>query len=111
MRRGVFLDIGGFYDSDTELKTEQLQQDVMAAGTLDGGRYLLPLRYDFPVLYADAEGLQSLGLELDGSWGNLADAALALGSPVFANGAKPDFCQLGSVLTLLPPPWITNMTP
>lgn len=102
MRRGVFLDIGGFYDSDTELKTEQLQQDVMAAGTLDGGRYLLPLRYDFPVLYADAEGLQSLGLELDGSWGNLADAALALGSPVFANGAKPDFCQLGSVLTLLP---------
>lgn len=102
MRRGVFLDISRFYDSDTELKTEQLQQDVMAAGTLDGGRYLLPLRYDFPVLYADAKGLQSLGLEPDGSWGNLADAALALGSPVFANGAKPDFCQLGSVLTLLP---------
>ena len=102
MRRGIFLDISRFYDSDTELKAEQLQPDVMEAGTLDGGRYLLPLRYDFPVLYADAEGLESLGLELDGSWGGLADAALALGSPVFANSAKPDFCQLGSVLTLLP---------
>ena len=102
MCRGIFLDISRFYDSDAELKTEQLQPDVMDAGTLDGGRYLLPLRYDFPVLYADAEGLESLGLELDGSWGTLADAALALGCPVFANGAKPDFCQLGSVLTLLP---------
>ena len=102
MRRGVFLDISGLYDGDADLKTDELQPDVMEAGTLDGGRYLLPLRYDFPVLYADAEGLQSLGLELDGSWGTLADAALALGSPVFANSAKPDFCQLGSAFTLLP---------
>ncbi len=102
MYRGAFMDISRFYDSDTELNTEQLQPDVMEAGTLDGGRYLLPLYYDFPVLYADTEGMQSMGLELDGRWGNLVEAALAQGSPLLASNAKPDFCQLGSAFTLLP---------
>ena len=102
MYRGAFMDISRFYDSDTDLRTEQLQPDVMEAGTLDGGRYLLPLYYDFPVLYADTEGMQSMGLELDGRWGNLVEAALAQGNPLLASNAKPDFCQLGSAFTLLP---------
>lgn len=102
MYRGAFMDISRFYDSDTELNTEELQPDVMEAGVVDGGRYLLPLYYDFPVLYADTEGMQSMGLELDGSWGNLVEAVLAQGSPLLASNAKPDFCQLGSVFTLLP---------
>lgn len=101
MYRGAFMDISRFYDSDAELNTEQLQPDVMEAGTLDGGRYLLPLYYDFPVLYADTEGMQSMGLALDGSWGNLVEAVLAQDSPLLASNAKPDFCQLGSAFTLL----------
>lgn len=105
MYSGVFMDISRFYDSDTGLHTEELQPDVMEAGTLGGGRYLVPLRYDLPVLYVDVEGVQALGLEsefLEGSWKNLADIALKLGNPLFANSAKPDFCKLGGAFTLLP---------
>lgn len=105
MHNGVFMDISRFYDSDATLKTEELQHDVMEAGTLEGGRYLVPLRYDFPVLYVDVEGVKALGLEpemLEGSWENLVKIALSLNSPLFANSAKPDFCKLGGAFTLLP---------
>ena len=53
MYNGVFADISTYYDADTELKTEQLNGDIMAAGKIDDCRYVLPIRYDVPTLFAD----------------------------------------------------------
>ena len=50
MRDGVFADISTYYDADTELDKEGLVTAVMDAGMVDGARYVLPLRYDMPVL-------------------------------------------------------------
>lgn len=55
MRSGLFYDIQEFYEADTALNTAALQQDVMAAGVVDGARYVLPLRYDLPVLLVNME--------------------------------------------------------
>lgn len=106
MGNGVFLDISTYYDRDEALETEQLQQTVMDAGVLDGARCLLPLRYDFPVLFLDTEGVRALGVEpesLTGSGIELMEAALRLGQPLFAGGAEPSFCRLGRGFSLLPP--------
>lgn len=106
MDNGVFLDISTYYDRDEALETEKLQQTVMDAGVLDGARCLLPLRYDFPVLFLDTEGVRSLGVEpesLTGSGVALMEAALRLGQPLFAGGAEPSFCRLGRGFSLLPP--------
>ncbi len=106
MRNGVFLDISGYYDRDAALGKEALQQTVMDAGILDGRRYILPLRYDFPALYVDVEKVRALGIDpsaLDGSAMDLMDTALTLGDPLFASGAEPGFCRTGSGFALLPP--------
>lgn len=106
MRNGVFLDISGYYDRDAALGKESLQQTVMDAGVLDGRRYILPLRYDFPALYVDVETVQALGIDpkaLDGSVIQLMDTALASGDPLFASGAEPGFCRTGGIFSLLPP--------
>lgn len=106
MRNGIFLDISSYYDQDEALEKETLQQTIMEVGTVDGRRYVLPLRYDFPALYVDVEGVQALGLDLaalEGSAMDLMDTTLALGEPLFASGAEPGFCRTGSAFSLLPP--------
>lgn len=105
MGNGVFLDISDYYDRDETLKTEQLQPAVMEAGVLRGERFLLPLRYDFPVLFLEPEGVRALGLEQDcltASAMALMEAALELGQPLFTGGAEPGFCRLGGGFSLLP---------
>lgn len=58
MRNGLFYDLSRFYDRDDTLGKESLNGSVMDAGVVDGKRYVLPLRYDIPVIYAveDATG-------------------------------------------------------
>ena len=63
MHAGLFADLSAYYDADTELHTEALQQTVMEAGVIDGARYVLPLRYEVPVAYLDAEQLAASGLD------------------------------------------------
>lgn len=63
MRNGIFLDIGAYYDADDALDTAALNTAVMDAGVLDGARYILPLRYDIPVLYADMDRLREAGFD------------------------------------------------
>ncbi len=63
MYSGLFADLSPYYDADTELHTEALQQTVMEAGVVDGARYVLPLRYEIPVVYLDAEQLAASGLD------------------------------------------------
>ena len=62
MENGIFRDISDLYDTDADLHTEALLQPVMDAGVLDGKRYILPLRYDIPVIYADEAEMKKAGL-------------------------------------------------
>ena len=63
MRTGLFADLSEYYDADAELETQALQQTVMDAGVLDGARYVLPLRYERAVVYADGAQLAEAGLD------------------------------------------------
>lgn len=65
MRSGLFSDISNYYNADSALDKDGLEDTIMEAGVIDGARYVLPLRYDFPVIYADAELLSSSGLNTD----------------------------------------------
>ena len=80
MRGGVFYDLSQLYDSDLELDKENLQPDIMDAGTVDDARYVLPLEYRQPVIYAFPELLKQYGLDtsdLDQSFIQWAVTALA----------------------------------
>lgn len=57
MDNGMFRDISSLYDQDEALGKEALKTTVMDAGVVDGKRYVLPLRYDIPVIYADMDYL------------------------------------------------------
>ena len=63
MDNGMFADIRAFYDADAELDTQSLRQDIMDAGVVDGKRYLLPMRYNMHVIYADAGQLAANGVD------------------------------------------------
>ena len=60
MYAGLFADISEYYDADD---TEGLLDVVMDAGVVDGGRYVLPLRYDMPVIYTDRALLENSDLD------------------------------------------------
>ena len=55
MRSGVFLDVNQYFSLDPELKPE-----IMEAGVLEGCRYVLPIRYDMPVLYSKSNQWESI---------------------------------------------------
>ncbi len=65
MQNGLFYDISEFYDADTALKTEELQSVIMEAGMLDGARYVLPFRFDIPVMYVEKNRFAQTGLSTD----------------------------------------------
>ena len=65
MYNGLFYDVSALYDADDELDTEGLISGVMDAGVADGARYLLPLRYEYPVVYADKERLAQSGMDVE----------------------------------------------
>ena len=62
MRNGLFYDISEFYDADGWLKKEELEPVIMEAGVLDGARYVLPLRFDIPVMYVEKNRFAETGL-------------------------------------------------
>lgn len=67
MREGTFLDISEYYDGDTGLEKQALQQAVVDAGCVGEQRFLLPLSFDmniFYFLYSNAEE-GSIGLQAD----------------------------------------------
>lgn len=84
MDNGMFRDIGRLYDEDTELDTQSLKTAVMEAGVRDGKRFVLPLRYDIPVIYADVESLAALGMQqsdLEQDADKLMAQVMELGNP------------------------------
>lgn len=86
MYNGIFYDVSALYDADTALDTGGLVQPVMNAGVVNGKRYVLPLRFDMPVVFVDEEGLDpalfSTGI-LD-----VMDAVLASGDGLLAQSIQ-----------------------
>lgn len=82
MHNGVFADISACYDGDDDLGKEDLITAVMDGGILDGARYVLPLRYTYPVLYAHRQAADAAGLDLEAvaaDFNTLLGALLAAG--------------------------------
>ena len=89
MRNGLFYDITGFYDGDDGLDKEGLNQTIMDAGVVDGVRYVLPLRYDMPVIYGQHEVLEAAGVApsvLQEDIHTIMEAVIDSADPVLASG-------------------------
>ena len=91
MYNGHFADISEYYDADESLGKEQLVTEIMNAGVLDGARYILPLRYDYPVIYAATDRLETLNTDLDvlksGIITDIMDLAIDTGNGKLASAA------------------------
>lgn len=91
MRNGLFYDISEYYDADTELKKEELITEVMNAGMFGEARYVLPLRFDMPVLCVDTEALNESELDpaiLEADYNTLMNTVLALGDSTWTAGVE-----------------------
>lgn len=90
MRNGQFADLSAFYDADTELKTDELQQSIMDAGVLDGKRLVLPLGFDCSLYIGSRERLDALGFDLTEAashdYFSLCDEVLQKNDPTLAFG-------------------------
>ncbi len=89
MGNGLFYDISKFYDRDETLSKEGLNTTVMDAGVVGGKRYVLPLRYDMPVLYARRDALIEAGIDpaiLDEDILTIMEAVCESGDAVLAAG-------------------------
>lgn len=106
MGNGLFADLSPYYDADDSLGKDALNTRIMDAGTYRDGRYLLPLRYDFPVLYVNETLLRQFGLtleEVDGNILQLLDLAISSGQFELAAGAEPYLLRLGRGFSFLSP--------
>ena len=65
MRNGLFYDINTLYESDDGLGKEALVAAVMNAGAIGNARYILPLRYNFPMVYTTEAALKAAGLDVE----------------------------------------------
>lgn len=64
MATGLFADLTTLYNQDETLEKDVLLEKVMDAGVMDDKRYILPLRYTYPILLALEDELQGAGLEI-----------------------------------------------
>lgn len=90
MNSGAFADISACYDQDDVLGKDSLNQDIMEAGVLEGRRYVLPLRYSMPVIYAFDELLDEADIDpaaLDGSITGIMEEAVNTGNIALAKCA------------------------
>lgn len=103
MRSGQFLDLSALYDADAELNTGALKQEIMDAGMVGNRRYVLPLRFNIPVVFSDPMLWQDYGM--DGTL--LADSGLDLAQAFLERAGNAPICaglQLPADLTLLSSP-------
>jgi len=103
MRDGYFRDLQPYYENDRSLNTANLKKEIMDAGVLDGSRYVLPLRFDIPVILTAPKQWSAFGLSqelLDSSAMDLTKSLLRQ-----KNGAGVSAgIQLPADLRLLPRP-------
>lgn len=89
MGTGLFYDISSLYDADDALDKDCLNTTIMDSGVVNGKRYILPLRYDIPVIYGDVQSLAAAGLDaslLTHGIGTIMEAVYATGDPLLAGG-------------------------
>ena len=89
MAQGKFQDISMLYDADKELEKNLLNPYIMESGVVDGARYVIPLRYNMPVLYCDKDAVSGIDPEIfKSSFDQWMDYVLSSGSPELAYGAE-----------------------
>ncbi len=105
MTNGWFYDVSGFYNGDTELHTEELHPTIMDAGTIGSARYVLPLWYSFPVIYARKDMIEDSGIDWEAMGAGTEELNQAVldvyektGDPAWAT-----YYDSGHSLDLLPP--------
>ena len=89
MGNGLFYDLSRLYDADEALDKESLNTAIMDAGLVGDKRYVLPLRYDIPVIYALEDGILDAGLDpslLEEDILTIMEAVYASGDAVLAAG-------------------------
>ena len=105
MRNGLFADISEYYDADDELGKDGLITAVMDAGVVDGGRYVLPLRYNIPVAYVNKTALEAAGLNEDlflSGADELMESIIQIGDSDLAGDARLLSVMRTSVLSRFP---------
>lgn len=106
MENGLFADLSSFYDADDTLGKDSLNQTIMDAGTYNGGRYILPIRYDFPVLFVDETVLnEDYGISLDQLDSGIMEAlntVLATGDQTLACSVEPFSIRYRNALSFFP---------
>ena len=73
MYNGVFSDISSFLKHEDKDFLLGINQSVMEAGSINGKQYVLPLRYDLPMVYADSDALQIHGVDLESARVTISD--------------------------------------
>lgn len=90
MENGMFRDIAKWYNEDAQLGKDSLNTTIMDAGVIGNSRYVLPLRYDIPVIYAQNQELEKVNFDLSAlekPLPELVQAALNTGNAFVAAGA------------------------
>lgn len=101
MRNGLFYDVSKLYDADETLKKDRLNKKIMDSGVVDGKRFVLPLRYDIPVIYAKNDHLERAGLDinvLNGDILSIMEAVYMTEAPYLAGGVLYDGLSVFSSL-------------
>ena len=90
MRMGTFLDVRDFFNKDESINKQALVNGIIDSCVIDGHQYVIPLRYDAPVLYVFEDvldnkidpGVFSLGFD---QW---METVVEMQDPVLACGAE-----------------------
>lgn len=86
MYNGVFADISKYYDGDDTLGKDALASQIMDAGMIGDARYVLPLRYNIPLVFTESSRWSEYGLNqeiFDSGVTAIAEAALDSGDAFF----------------------------
>ena len=83
----AFCDLNKYIESDTDFSLEHYNQVIMDAGVFEGCRYIIPLSYIVPLLFASQTDLTEQGFSADdfssyekflSDWENLNDKGITL---------------------------------
>ena len=79
VRRGVFADMEPYFEADN-FDWSVYNQAVMDAGVWDGHRLVIPLQYNFPMLYTSQTALDETGFSMENcdTFGGLLDEIEAI---------------------------------
>lgn len=64
VRQGIFADMEPFFQAD-DFDWEPYQKTVMDGGVWNGKRFVVPLTYDFPLLFTTRTALEETGFDMD----------------------------------------------